>query len=135
MRIYLDSSALIKRVINEKESTAFIAELDKFHESGHLTASASLAWVEIARTLRVRNDASYQYIADLTRDAMLGVAEIPLSAGVMNLARRIEPNLLRSLDAIHLAAAIEIDADLLVTYDDRLATSAELNGIHVAAPT
>jgi predicted nucleic acid-binding protein len=41
---------------------------------------------------------------------------------------------LRSLDAIHLAAAIAVGADSLLTYDDRLASSAAAVGLNVLAP-
>jgi hypothetical protein len=52
----------------------------------------------------------------------------------VSLARRIEPNLLRSLDAIHLATAVLLDADTVLTYDDRLAEAARYNGLTVSAP-
>jgi hypothetical protein len=44
--------------------------------------------------------------------------------------------LLRSLDAIHLATAEEVRADLvaLVTYDERLAAAAKELGLPVEAP-
>lgn len=44
---------------------------------------------------------------------------------------------LRSLDAIQLAAALDLgdDLDSLVTYDERLAEAARLNGIPITAPT
>jgi len=51
-------------------------------------------------------------------------------------AGRLQPDELRSLDAIHLAAALELGDDLeaLVAYDDRLRHAARLNGIEVIAP-
>jgi hypothetical protein len=44
---------------------------------------------------------------------------------------------LRTLDAIHVAAALDLGDDLegMVTYDERLAQAAEQNGIRVTAPT
>ena len=43
---------------------------------------------------------------------------------------------MRSLDAIHLAAALDLGDDLeaLVTYDKRLAEGASANGIEPIAP-
>ncbi len=55
-------------------------------------------------------------------------------ADVVSVARRIEPLVLRSLDAIHLATAVLIDADLVVTYDDRLADACRRNSLAVASP-
>jgi hypothetical protein len=48
----------------------------------------------------------------------------------------LEPDLLRSLDALHLAAALEIGDELeaMVTYDHRLAQDAQTLGISVVAP-
>ena len=41
---------------------------------------------------------------------------------------------LRSNDAIHLATALRIGADEIVTYDDELARAAATAGIRVVAP-
>ena len=51
-------------------------------------------------------------------------------------AGRLEPATLRTLDAFHLAAALDLGDDLegIVTYDDRLAQAAQANGIPVIAP-
>jgi predicted nucleic acid-binding protein len=51
-------------------------------------------------------------------------------------AGTVEPDLLRSLDALHLAAALDLGDDLdgIVTYDDRLASAAVALGIRVIAP-
>ena len=51
-------------------------------------------------------------------------------------AAEIEPDLLRSPDALHLAAALELGDDLegIVTSDDRLAEAAHRYGIPVVAP-
>lgn len=66
--------------------------------------------------------------------ALSGVAEHPLVGEVVSLARRVNPNELRSLDAIHLAAALLLDADLVLTYDDSLAAACAANGLAVASP-
>lgn len=134
MRVYLDSSALIKRAVLEDESRALVDELDRFHGDQALLVSTSLAWAEVSRALRNRSNGSYKDVVDDLWQAMLGVAEHPLDNEIMNLARRVEPNRLRSLDAIHLAAAIALDADVMVTYDDRLAEAADVNGIAVRTP-
>jgi hypothetical protein len=48
----------------------------------------------------------------------------------------LEARLLRSLDSLHVAAALEIGDELegLVTYDRRLTESAQALGIGVVAP-
>jgi hypothetical protein len=51
-------------------------------------------------------------------------------------AGRLDPSGLRSVDAIHLAAALDLGDDLegLITYDDRQAEAAVSNGVAVVAP-
>ena len=49
----------------------------------------------------------------------------------------LDPATLRSLDAIHLACAVELGDELdgFVTYDDRLATAARALAMPVVAPS
>ncbi|MCT2583447.1 hypothetical protein [Actinophytocola gossypii] len=53
---------------------------------------------------------------------------------VVNLGKRIDPNGPRSLDAIHVASAMLLDADLLITYDKRMMDAGEHNGLRCSAP-
>ncbi|WP_328524474.1 type II toxin-antitoxin system VapC family toxin [Kribbella sp. NBC_00359] len=131
MRVYMDSSALIKRVIVEQESTDLVDFLDAHYQQADLLASSSLAWVEVSRAVLARAKAPAT-AGDLIDGAMSGIDERPMTAEVVSVARRIEP--LRSLDAIHLATAVLIDADLVVTYDDRLADACRRNSLAVASP-
>jgi predicted nucleic acid-binding protein len=51
-------------------------------------------------------------------------------------AATLDPPGVRSLDALHIAAALGLgdDLDAVVTYDERLAAAAELHGVAVLAP-
>lgn len=51
-------------------------------------------------------------------------------------AGRLGPDGLRTLDAIHLAAAVAAGAELsgVVTYDDRMASAAKDLGLETVAP-
>jgi predicted nucleic acid-binding protein len=133
MRVYFDSSALIKRVVAEAESDELIDYLDARYERGDLLASSALAWVEVSRVVlaRVRKPAD---AGDLIDGAMSGIDERPMTGEVVSVARRIEPLVLRSPVALHLATAVLIDADLVVTYDDRLADACRRNALAVASP-
>lgn len=66
--------------------------------------------------------------------ALSGVAEHPVSAEVVALARRVPPDVLLSLDALHLASALLLDADLVLTYDERLGAAFTTNGLTVGSP-
>ena len=59
-----------------------------------------------------------------------------VTTSLFEAAGRLDPSILRALDAIHIAAALDLGDDLdgLVTYDDRQAQAAEANGIAVTAP-
>lgn len=133
MRVYFDSSALIKRVIAEEESGDLVDFLDTRHAEGDLLVSSSLAWVEVSRAVLARVK-SPTGAGDLIDAAMSGVDERPLTSDVVSVARRIEPLVLRSVDAIHLATAVLIDVDLVVTYDDRLADACRRNSLAVELP-
>ena len=134
MLVYLDSSALLKRVVVEDESASLVAEIDRYVSSHALLVSSSLAWVEVARALRKRLDARFVDVVDHVDDALSGVSEHRIEEEVAGLSRRLNPNLLRSLDAIHLASALVLDADVLLTYDDRLAEACTHNGVPASAP-
>jgi predicted nucleic acid-binding protein len=133
MRVYFDSSALIKRVVAEPESDELVDYLDRCYEAGDVLASSSLAWVEVSRAVlaRVKRQEAAGQLID---DAMSGIDERPMTSEVVSVARRIEPMILRSLDALHLATAVVVDADLVVTYDDRLADACRRNALAVVSP-
>lgn len=61
---------------------------------------------------------------------LASLAEIPLSNRVRIAATTLAPVELRTLDAIHLASAVELGPDLgrLLTYDVRLAAAATAAG-------
>jgi predicted nucleic acid-binding protein len=133
--VYVDSSAVLKRSVVEAESDAVEEVLGHHIDDGDPLVSSSLAWIEVSRALRSRLDGEdHDVINEAIEDALSGIAERPIAADVVSLARRIGPNVLRSLDAIHLATAILVDADVVITYDDRLAAAARHNDVTVSAP-
>lgn len=137
MRIYFDSSALIKRSVQEAESDAVEAAVDRYIAQDAVIISSSLAWVEVSRALRTRLDGgSYgeDEIHDAIEGALAGVAERVITGEVIGLARRVAPPPLRTLDAIHLATAIMLDVDEVVVYDDRLIDACRSNGLTTAMP-
>lgn len=134
MRVYLDSSALLKRVIDEPESKDLRVALHDHAHNRAVLLSSRLASIEVSRAIRTRFDSGFVAMTEFVNDALSGVAEFPVSDEVVSLGQRLNPNRLRSLDAIHVASAILLDADLLMTYDDRMADVARLNGLRCAAP-
>lgn len=126
---YLDTSAAVKLVIAERGSTALRRWLAS---RGEQMISSDLLRTELLRATR-RGAPERMVQARAVLDALILVT---LSTTVCERAALLEPDLLRSLDALHLAAALEIGDELeaIVTYDQRLAESAEALGISVVAP-
>ena len=129
--LYADTSALLKRVIIEPASANLRRVLLERTASGDVVAASSLVWLEVWRSLRrLRVDDP-----DLTAGtALVGVDEIPLTDDILHRARRIGPDMLRSLDAIHLTSAVAVGASAVLTYDNRLADAAAVSGFEVLSP-
>ena len=126
---YLDTSAAVKLLIAEEGTDSLFRWLES-HEDR--VFSSDLLRTELLRvTQRLSPDLMVRARAIL--DALV---ILTLSTELCERAAILEPRLLRSLDAIHLAAALEMGDDLrgLVTYDHRLAAGAESLGIEVLTP-
>lgn len=124
---YFDSSAIVKLERLEPESLALIDYLT----DDEIEASTSiLAGVEVSRALkRVRSTASP------SNEPMRGFYLLELDSAICAKAGTLESPALRSLDAIHLATALAINADLdFITYDDRLAAAAREYQLRVVQP-
>jgi len=125
---YLDTSALTKLVVAEAESKALRAWLTTDREP----VACDLARTELIRA--VRRSAPDRLLH--ARAVLDSLTLIDVTTSIFEQASRLDPPALRSLDAIHLAAALDLgdDLDSMVTYDDRLAEAANLNGVPVTAP-
>ncbi len=128
--VYLDSSAIIKLVVAEPESEALRAYLTGRKER----VASGLARVEVFRALRRAHGGTPILLHHA--DAVLeGIALVAVDEPVLRDAAGLEPRLLRSLDAIHLATALSLgELDAVVTYDRRLAAAAAEAGLEVASP-
>ena len=126
--VYLDSSALVKLVISESESAA----LRRYLRAEPLRASCVLARVEVIRAVRPHGGAALTRARRLLRRLDL----VQLDDELLDSAAALDTGILRSLDAIHLAAAQAFADELtaVVTYDDRMAAAAVLLGLSVVAP-
>ncbi|MDP9164665.1 MAG: type II toxin-antitoxin system VapC family toxin [Actinomycetota bacterium] len=129
MAFYLDTSALAKLVVAEPETAALRAWLA---EQDRTLVSSDLARTELTRAVR-RVAPERMIDAHAVLD---GLTLLTVPASMFAAAGRLDPVDLRSLDAVHLAAALELGDDLegLVAYDERLQRAARLNGIDVIAP-
>lgn len=130
MAHYLDTSALVKLVVEEAESAALQSWLD---ETDLTVVSCDLARTELLRAVR-------RAVPDRVvraREVLDAVTLMQVTAEVFEHAALLDPAILRSLDAVHLASALAMGDELegIVTYDDRLAGAARANGVPVVTPT
>lgn len=126
--LYLDSSALVKLVLTERETVVL-----REHLRGYpALATSVLAMTEVARAVRrVAPDRE----ADV-HPALANLVLIDLSVDILERAAAVPPTTLRTLDAIHVATALTLAGELeaLITYDARMADAARLAGLRVDAP-
>lgn len=124
--IYVDTSALAALLIDQPQSAALVAWLDA--TPGTLVSS-DLLETELRR-LAIREGLDQ---GDVSRP-LGGVALAALDRAVYRNAGFLPMQYLRTLDALHLEAAIRLDVDAILTYDHRLRDAALSAGIDVISP-
>jgi predicted nucleic acid-binding protein len=126
--VYLDASAIVKLVVSEAERGA----LRDFLVGNPQRITSLLAAVEVPRAVLRRAG----HVPDGLASAFTGLILMEITRSVAARAAALQPAALRSLDAIHLASALELGEDLgaFVTYDARLAAAARALGMRVASP-
>jgi hypothetical protein len=127
---YLGTSAAMKLLVEESESATLVSYLQStederqlvaswlLHTELHCAANRHPADVDLASVGLVLDTVS---LIDLTRGDLL-------TAGTL-------PGRLRSNDALHLAVALRVGADEIITYDTELATAARAAGIAAVQPS
>lgn len=126
--LYLDSSAIVKLVLVERETDA----LRSYVQDGRPLASSALAITETLRAVK-REDPDQEPQARLILTAL---TLVEVSRDILEHAGTMPPTNLRALDAIHIATALALgdELDALVTYDARMADAARNAGLRVDAP-
>lgn len=123
---YLDTSAAMKLLVEEAESAALLEELTSSHR--RLVAS----WLLHTEL----HCAVGRHPSTLALDALSTVLDVvdlvDVTRGDLLAAGTHAP--LRSNDGIHLATALRIGVDEVVTYDGELARAASGAGVRVIAP-
>lgn len=129
--IYLDSSALFKLVIEESETAALRDFLGD--RPDELRVASTLVRTEVVRAIARRNPSAVLSAAH----AVAKLTTIPVTVDVLDTAAALQPPLLRTLDAIHLASALTFRRSLtaFVAYDDRLRAAAGEAGLPIMWPT
>jgi len=126
-RWYLDTSAALKLIVQESESAALADHLDS--EVPDLVACLLLE-TELRRAAQRHEALSQEQVSRFIERVSL--YEVP--ASLFREAGLLAGSGLRSLDALHLAAAIRIGVDAVVTYDVRMAEASRQVGLTTLAP-
>jgi predicted nucleic acid-binding protein len=125
---YVDSSALVKLAIEEPQSAA----LRRYLQRRRPLVASALARTEMSRALLDEGEAG------IARGrAVLGrVNLVRVNDRILHVAGTLLPSDVRSLDAIHLATALELGHDVrqIVTYDEQMAEAARALGLRTVAP-
>ena len=132
--VYLDTSAAAKLFVEEIDSAAFRQWVSARQDFRYITSDLTRTELRRAMLIGQIDEATWEDVESwISRSAL-----IRLTAGLCDEAGVISARGgLRSLDAIHTAAAQSVRSSLeaLVTYDKRLASAASAWGLPVAMPT
>jgi predicted nucleic acid-binding protein len=131
---YADASALVKLVRDEPESDslrAFLSDAD--------IVSCELVLTELPRAIRraAAHDPRLPLETLIGRagDLLDALALLPLDRDLLGAAGALMEPALRALDAIHVAAAVDLSPlDGFVSYDERQSAAARLAGLRTVQP-
>jgi hypothetical protein len=126
---YLDASAIVKLVIAEPETAAL--EADAARRAGLLTSRLGLT--EVRRAAR---RVGGRRLVQQVEDVLEALVVLEMTTSMFDRAANLVPTALRTLDALHVAAALELDLPStdFITYDARLAEAARRHGLSVVVP-
>ena len=126
-RWYVDTSAAIMLIVEEPESDALSVALE---EEGAELVACLLLETELRRAASCEDALTQAAVSQLLEGVVLH--ELPPT--LFTEAGLLPGPDLRSLDALHLAAAIRLGVDCVVTYDRRMAEAATELGMTVVSP-
>ena len=123
MIVYVETSAAAKLLKRETESAAVREFNARLIDDEHLVVTGRMLETELRR-LAVRQGIDQEKASEI-----LDVLEHDRSQ--FRQAGTIGGDQVRSLDALHLAAALRVGADAMITFDERLKRACELVGLPV----
>jgi len=127
--VYLDASAFVKTVVSEPGSRALRSYLSGRPER---RVSSAMLRTEAVRAVRHLGPGALSTVREGLRDVDL----VAIDDRILDAAGSLEPRILRTLDAIHVATALSIGDDLaeIITYDERMTEAAHLLGLQTSSP-
>jgi uncharacterized protein len=127
---YFDTSALVKLFIDEEHSAPLAALLDGYRSADDEIASSAILITELHRAAR-RLAIDVALVDRVLENIDLATCTNELLAS----AGRLRGEHLRSLDAIHIATALEVRSDTFVSFDLRQLDAANSAGLATLNPS
>jgi predicted nucleic acid-binding protein len=126
--VYIDTSALGRVLLDEPDKSAITNALDSFDQ----VIASRLLRIELRRVGLKRG------LLDRAESLLADISLIPMEDQVLTATETLTPPSLGTLDAIHLATAVQLakagKLNALMTYDKSLAAGAHEHGIAVLSP-
>ena len=126
----MDSSELVHRAQAIQAARLWRPPLEMLDANAYSLASSAISHVEISRTL-LRSE-SIDAAKKLAQHALSDVDSLPPSLAILELAATLPVQFLKSLDAIHVASALLVSADVVLTRDRQMQRACEELGLAVA---
>lgn len=133
-RIYCDSSVLLKRYREEPDSETCSRELERMTLDGDFLLSSKLALVEVTRGIdrNLPPEAAQEDLDEAVAKVLEDVDLVAIDDFTLQVAAEIPGRHLGTLEAIHVATALIMRADLVVTRDQRMIEACTEVGLAVA---
>lgn len=128
MRAYCDTSVLADLLLDPDASQESRRALSSWQESGSVVTSR-LTVVELSRLVIRESDSPVRRSLNVSA---MPVEFIALGENVLRSAATLPVRFLKSLDSIHLASALLVEADVVLTHDRQMRRACEELGLAVA---
>jgi uncharacterized protein len=134
VKVFFDSSALVKRYLPEKGTAAVLAICEEASELGLSVICFPEIISALCQLRREKQIEGAQYVSakqgialDLRDATLCNITETTVLQSILLL----EENTLRAMDAFHIAAALEWGADIFVSSDMHQVKAAKKAGLTV----
>lgn len=126
MTVYVDTSAMVKLLVDEAESELLIEWLDDCDDE---LVSSELMELELRR-MALRADIDLSDVVLLLE----GISLVSLDRAIVRSAGLLPMSYLRPLDALHIESALRLGASRILTYDHRMIEASRTVGIPAISP-
>jgi uncharacterized protein len=130
MIVYVDTSAAMKLLVEEKESAVLADHLQQLTQDGDTLAASLLLHTELhCAANRWPEHIEHEAVSEV----LSAIALVDIENGDLTTAPLL-PGRLRSADAIHLATALRLNARAMVVYNTELRAASRTASIDAFSP-